>query len=638
MKRMFLKLSFLLLMSSGITVQAQSYGDYTFYAPKTNGKAYLVDLSGNIYHQWTFAANAPTGYSTYLLQGGTVLRTVARQGNYFTGGPICGEVQKVDWNGNVIWDYVYSTPTYCTHHDICPMPNGNVLLISYESKTAAEVTQAGCSQSIIMWPDKIVEVQPSGTTGGTVVWEWHAWDHLCQNYNAAKSNYVTSIVQHPELLNINYKTSKDWMHVNGIDYNAALDQITFSSHALNEIYVIDHSTTTTEAAGHTGGNSGKGGDLLYRWGNPTAYQATGTTIFNVVHDAHWVPQDCPRANYLSGFNNKGGAGNKTCVDLFNPPYSGYTYSITPGSAFAPPTYDWRTTYNGTPTQDEGNAQQLPNGNTLICISFSGYIYEIDSNQTVVWSKTISGTVTNAFRYTACYVNGPLAVTSGASPSNVCAGASVQLSATATGGSTYTYSWTSIPAGFTSTLQNPVVTPSFTTSYIVNVTSGACAGGDTVTVTVDDLPATPTITLTGDSLMSSSSGGNQWYKNSILIPGETGQYYNLTGPATYQVQVTGPTGCLSAMSASFVYVGIGDLLNGASIWLYPNPTSGIITLDGNGLENRSFEVRVFNAMGKNVLSLHDTFSFDLSGLDAGFYYVTILTDRSEKVNKKIILVK
>jgi len=406
MKRIFISIILLATMAE-VKVQSQSYGDYTFYSPKNNSRAYLIDMSGNTYHTWTFASNAQTGYSSYLLPGGVVFRTVARQGNSFSGGPVCGQVQKVDWNGNIIWNYVYSTTTYCTHHDIHPMPNGNVLLIAYELKTPAEVTQAGCSQSITMWPDKIVEIQPSGATGGIVVWEWHAWDHLCQNVNSSKNNYVTFIVQHPELLNINYNTTTDWMHVNGIDYNEALDQITFSSHALNELYVIDHSTTTAQAAGHTGGNSGKGGDLLYRWGNPTAYQASGPTIFNVVHDAHWVPADCPKANYLSGFNNKGGAGNKTCIDLINPPYEGYNYTITPGSAYTPPTSDWRHTYSGAPTQDEGNCQQLPNGNTLICISFSGYIYEIDSNQNVVWSKTINGSTTNALRYTACYVNGPV---------------------------------------------------------------------------------------------------------------------------------------------------------------------------------------------------------------------------------------
>jgi len=95
--------------------------------------------------------------------------------------------------------------------------------------------------------------------------------------------------------------------MNGIDYNATLDQIAFSSYMFSEIFIIDHSTTTTEAAGHTGGNSGHGGDIIYRWGNPDAYETSGPIDFNVVHNAHWLSPDDPYyPNYLCGFNNKGG--------------------------------------------------------------------------------------------------------------------------------------------------------------------------------------------------------------------------------------------------------------------------------------------------------------------------------------------
>ena len=777
---------------------AQSWGDYTFYSQQNSTKAYLLNSSGSTYHSWTFASSRPTGYSAYLLEGGSVLRTVAHQGNSFNGGGMTGEIEKTDYSGTVLWDYVYSTTQYCAHHDICPMPNGNVLIIAYESKTASEATQAGCSQSIVMWPDKIVEVQPSGTSGGTVVWEWHVWDHLCQNYNAAKNNYVTSIVQHPELININYNTQKDWMHCNGLDYNPTLDQITFSSHMFNEVYVIDHSTTTAQAASHAGGNSGKGGDILYRWGNPAAYQASGTTNFNVVHDAHWVPEGCPRANYLVAFNNKGGAGNKSCVDFFYPPYNGYTYNITLGSAFTPSTYAYRYLYSGQASQDMGNSQQLPNGNSLITISQSGYMYEIDTNMNVVWSKTVTGTVVNARRYTACYVTGAVAVTAAASPSSGCPGNSVQLSATPASGSSFTYSWTSNPAGFTSTLQNPVVTPVVTTSYFVSMTSGTCTSYDTVTytitsqptvavtanpqqvcpgaavqlnatpsttgtytfswtsvpagftstiqnpvaypsvatvynvevtsgsciatnslnvgmlapptvvataspgeicpnatsqllatpagttgytynwssipagfsssipnptvapsattqyivsiyadgcsaadsvtVTVDALPATPVITRSGDSLMSSSATGNQWFLNGDLIAGATGQYYVITQMGSYQVQVTGTTGCISVLSDPFVIVGLNDLPVSENLVVYPNPTSGAVNLRPEALQWRSFRVWIRTACGEVIRTAENSFTFDLSDRPGGVYFLTVLTDRSESVSKKIIVIR
>ena len=394
-----------MLFSTFSSLHAQQWGDYTLYAMQNQYSANLLDTNGNIVKTWTFSSTAKTGYSTYMLPGGTLLRTVARTGNSFQGGPICGEVQKVDWNGNVVWDYIYSTANYCSHHDVCAMPNGNVLLIAYERKTAAEASAAGCTQSIEIWPDKIVEIQPTGATTGTVVWEWKAWDHLVQNVDPSKANYYSSIVDHPELLNINYNTQKDWMHMNGVDYNPILDQISFSSHNLNEWYIIDHSTTTAEAASHSGGNSGKGGDILYRWGQPVNYSATGTSILNVTHDAHWIPEGVPNAGRLVGFNNRGVSNNQSSVDQIDVPRVGYNYSHTAGAAYLPSTYTNRLACNGY-SSNMGNSQQLPNGNQLVCVATSGLIYEVNSAGTTLWSKQLTGACPQSFRYDTCYANNP----------------------------------------------------------------------------------------------------------------------------------------------------------------------------------------------------------------------------------------
>jgi hypothetical protein len=61
--------------------------------------------------------------------------------------------------------------------------------------------------------------------------------------------------------------------MNSIDYNPDLDQIALSVKGNSEAWIIDHGTTTAQAAGHTGGRRGQGGDLLYRWGNPLTYRA-----------------------------------------------------------------------------------------------------------------------------------------------------------------------------------------------------------------------------------------------------------------------------------------------------------------------------------------------------------------------------
>ena len=389
-----------------VIAKGQQYFGYTLISVKNSTSAQLLDTNSSVYHTWTDATLKKAGYSSYVTPGGFLWRAIAKSGSSFTGGPICGEVQKLDYNGNVVWDFVYSTTTYVTHHDICPMPNGNVLLIAYETKSSSEVAAAGCSTySGTMWPEKIVEVQPTGATTGTVVWEWHAWDHLVQNTNSASANYQTSIVNHPELLNINYSAKKDWLHANGVDYNPILDQITFSSHNLNEMYVIDHSTTTAEAASHSGGNSGKGGDILYRWGNPAAYGASGTQIFNVVHDAHWIPDGYPNAGDLSGYNNNGITSPSTasCTDLFTPPVLGYNYSITLGSSYLPATYNKRQLSGGY-NSNEGGTQQLPNGNMLVCMGISGYIKEFSPTGALVWSKTLSGPQAKSSKYNDCYIN------------------------------------------------------------------------------------------------------------------------------------------------------------------------------------------------------------------------------------------
>jgi hypothetical protein len=384
-------------------VSAQQWGDFTLYAMQNQTSTILANTSGTTVKTWTHATTAKTGYSAYLMPGGTLVRTVARSGNSFTGGPICGEVQKVDWNGNVIWDFVYSTANYCTHHDICPMPNGNVLLIAYERKTAAEVVAAGCTSfSSESWPDKIVEIQPTGATTGIVVWEWHIWDHLVQSTNASLANYQTSVVNHPELINVNLMAKKDWTHMNGIDYNPMLDQVSFTCHELNEIFVIDHSTTIAEAASHSGGNSGKGGDLLFRWGKPANYGATGTTFINVCHDAHWNPEGTPHANHLAYYNNMGNTGNTSSGDIILPPVDGYNYDLTLGTAYNPTTYSKRQASGGT-NSNMGSVQELPNGNILINMGFSGYIKEYNAAGTLLWSKTLSGANAKAFRYDSCYV-------------------------------------------------------------------------------------------------------------------------------------------------------------------------------------------------------------------------------------------
>ncbi len=251
-----------------------AYNGYTLFAPLGSTTTYLIDNCGELIHTWS--SSYRPGQAVYLLEDGTLLRTGNTNNSTFNAGGKGGIIEMIDWDGNVIWDYTISSTTECQHHDIEYLPNGNILAVVWDAYTSAEATAAGRTTSgSTLWSEKIVEIEPDLINGGgTVVWEWKAWDHLVQDENAAADNYG-SVAEAPQLIDLNYvfnnASNQDWLHINSVDYNPDLDQIVLSNHNFSEIWIIDHSTTTLEASGHTGGNSGMGGDLLYRWGNPQAY-------------------------------------------------------------------------------------------------------------------------------------------------------------------------------------------------------------------------------------------------------------------------------------------------------------------------------------------------------------------------------
>lgn len=200
------------------------------------------------------------------------------------------------------------TDEYMLHHDIEVLSNGNVLLVAWELISDEEAIASGRDPALLpdneLWSLKIVEVEPTGQTTGDVVWEWRAWDHLIQDFDADQENHGV-VADHAELIDLNYFDVNrpntvpvaDWLHTNSIDYNAELDQIAVSVRHFSELWVIDHSTTVEEAASHDGGSSGMGGDLLYRWRNPQSYDAGDAEDQQLFlqHDVRWIDADLPGA-------------------------------------------------------------------------------------------------------------------------------------------------------------------------------------------------------------------------------------------------------------------------------------------------------------------------------------------------------
>ena len=374
------------------TNQTGQLDGYVLFSPIPSTNTYLIDKCGKLVHTWS--STYRPGQAVYLLEDGNLLRTGNTNNSILNGGGTGGIIEKIDWNGNIVWSYTISSTTECQHHDIYPMPNGNILAIVWEVHTNTEAIAEGRNPSLTnttIWSEKIIELQPVGNNSATIVWEWHSWDHLIQDYDNTKDNYA-AVADHPELIDLNFSATSmnsDWLHLNSVHYNPTLDQVLLSSHNFNEIWIIDHSTNSSQAASHIGGTQNKGGDLLYRWGNPAAYDRgnPGNKKLFGQHNAHWIEPGFADENNIMVFNNQH-TGNYSTVDIISPPLeTDGSYSITSGQAYLPSASSW--TYTApTPTDfyasNISGAQRLSNGNTLVCEGTKGKFFEIDPNENIVW--------------------------------------------------------------------------------------------------------------------------------------------------------------------------------------------------------------------------------------------------------------
>ena len=355
------------------------YDKYILFTPTYSGIVYLIDMNGTIVHTWR--GSTMTGLDVHLFKCGDVLRSfIPGISPTFIGGGMTGCVERINWRGKITWSFEYFTDKVCLHHDFEVLPNGNILMIAWELKTEAEAIQAGRNPDKILfgqlWSDHIIEINP---VNNKIFWEWHAWDHLIQDYDQTKDNYGV-VGDHPELIDINFITTesnkRDWLHTNAVDYNEGLDQILLSVHNFNEIWVIAHNTTTEEASGFRG-------NLLYRWGNPMAYRAgeIDDQKFYRLHDAQWIKDGCSGAGNILIFNN-GCVRGYSSVDEIVPPIddNGNYYSYEPEEPIW--VYD---EFFYSPIMS--GVERLPNGNTIICDGYKGEFFEVTIEKEIIWNYT-----------------------------------------------------------------------------------------------------------------------------------------------------------------------------------------------------------------------------------------------------------
>jgi hypothetical protein len=391
---------------------------YVLFTQLTSNTAYLIDLEGQVVHTWTTNLAADAGY---LQDDGSLVRQarIAEPENFKAGG-VSGYLQRVSWDGEVLWQWRMGDTEKILHHDLEVLPNGNILVIAWEQISTERARAAGRRAELTpaqgLWADWVLEVEPLPPDDARIVWEWHVWDHLIQNHDPIAPSFGDPATN-PRRLDVNGDADaamidaeeleqlkalgyapddatpddvqSDFLHMNAIDYHPQLDQIAVSVPEIGEIWIIDHSTTTDEARSSSGGRSGHGGDLLYRWGNPRTYGrgTAGDQRLFYQHQVLWIPDGRPGAGNLTMFNNGGDRGWSSVLEISPPLEAGGSYRLDPGKPWGPPEPRW--TYEATDRTSFyapfiSGAQRLADGNTFICSGPQGWFFEVTPAGEIVW--------------------------------------------------------------------------------------------------------------------------------------------------------------------------------------------------------------------------------------------------------------
>src|SRR5512137_268198 len=403
--------------------KTNAYAGYTFFGVRSN--TYLINMEGRIVHTW------PLGTNPRLLTNGNVLDA--------TSGDVSGfaTLKEVDWSGSTVWQYTETRTNYAPHHNLLPIFNPNLttnttLYIANKSITSNQCIAAGCNPANGPYTNAQVDAIVEVDMAGNVVWEWCFFDHGIQDFDASKSNYVgagKSISNYVGRLNLNLPgrpVTNDWLHCNSIDYNQTLDQILITA-AGGEFYVIDHGNTFV--AGNPPASialaASANGDFLYRFGDPARYSqgnppsinqnwttsTTGNKQIGGASHAQWIASGLPGAGQFLVYNNGGdlfettpqsyicqlnGYLNASTNDTgayVNPPTAGYNNWAAPGhdtdkrtkSMSRQITWMYYSMANqGMFSHLDSSVQRLPNGNTLICDSTEGHIFEVTATGDAVW--------------------------------------------------------------------------------------------------------------------------------------------------------------------------------------------------------------------------------------------------------------
>jgi len=248
----------------------------------------------------------------------------------------------------------------------------------------------------------------------------------------------------------------------------------------------------------------------------------------------------------------------------------------------------------------------------------------------------------------------LSVNATAQPNTICIGDTVHLNAIANGGSgSYTYTWTSIPPGFTSNIQNPVVFPTGTNQYIVVVNDGSQSATNAVNVVVNTPPdvnlgADTTLCLSQNIILTGTSGTGLTYIW-IKLPDDTLAYTQSlyldtaisgSGTATYILNVSDSCSNSDADTINITFDVCPFVFeqNALGISIFPNPAKDNVTIDWDKglMSNPNIEiVDIYGRTIVNEMLTDKSNNISLQGFSTGVYFIRITSGATIYTSKLLI---
>ena len=314
----------------------KAYEGYTLIDPMGSREVYLIDMEGRIVHQWKLA-NIPALHSVFLPNGNLLRPQQTPLGDEelkVVGLAVAGrggEIVEVDWEGNLVWKWedIYM------NHTITRWSNGNTMVLRWyrvpdemipEVRGGFPGTELTVQGKKVMWADGLQEVTPDGE----IVWEWIAYEHM-----KPEEWPICPLCPRSE-----------WTHANSV-LELPDGNIMMCCRHISRIFIIDKKT----------------GDIIWRWGEGELAHP---------HDPTLVGE-----GRVLLFDNGGHRLDGTNISWSRV----LEVNLKSGKI------EWE--YRGNPPMEFYSAlcagcQRLPNGNTLICETMHGRVFEITPEGEIVW--------------------------------------------------------------------------------------------------------------------------------------------------------------------------------------------------------------------------------------------------------------